>query len=173
MNKKILMVIAQKNFRDEEFFDPKKVFEDMGAKVTVASNSLDTATGILGGRVKPDICIADAHSEEYDAIVISGGGGSKTYLWDNEDLRSVVMKAYQQDKVVAAICISPVVLAKAGILKGKKCTVFKDAECIRILKDNGAIYEDKGVMSSGNVITSRGPIEATDFGKVVLKMLGE
>ena len=49
--KKILMVIAQQDFRDEELFEPKEVFEGAGASVFVAAPRKETATGMLGGKV--------------------------------------------------------------------------------------------------------------------------
>ncbi|WP_135613076.1 DJ-1/PfpI family protein [Methanococcoides sp. AM1] len=167
--KKILMVIAQENFRDEEFFEPKEVFEKNDAKVTVASNTTKKAKGILGGKVKPDLSISDVNIDEYDAISITGGGGAKQYLWNNKELQDIVRKAYEKGKVVAAICISPVVLANAGILEGKKSTVFKNDETVSILKEKGAKHKDKGVISDGKIVTGRDPKSATEYGKAVLK----
>lgn len=172
-SKKILMVIAQENFRDEEYLDPRKVFEKSGYGVTVASNTRDTAKGMKGGKVNPDIAIADADASNYDAIVVVGGGGSRQYLWDNVKLRSLVKEADKAGKVVAAICISPVVLAKAGLLKGKNCTVFNDSQCVKLLKKNGAKYADRDVIREGKIVTGRDPKAATRFGEAVLEALKE
>jgi putative intracellular protease/amidase len=43
--KKLLMVIPRTQFRDEEFFGPKKILEDEGAKVVVASTAVRTCYG--------------------------------------------------------------------------------------------------------------------------------
>jgi len=75
--KKILLVIAQEQFRDEECFVPKQLFESAGVKVTVAAESTKIAKGMLGGTIKPDITISETNIDDYDAIVISGGSGSK------------------------------------------------------------------------------------------------
>jgi len=169
--KKILLVIAQEQFRDEECFVPKQLFEAAGVDVTVAAEFTETAKGMLGGTIKPDIMISGASMDDYDALVISGGGGSKTYLWGNKDLQQLVMDAYASGKVVSALCISPVVLARAGILEGKKSTVFKSPETLRELKEHGALHEDREVIVSGNVITGRDPKAAEAFGKAVLEAL--
>lgn len=169
--KKVLMVIAQENFRDEEFFEPKKVLEDNGIDVTVASSSKETAIGMLGGTAKPDIKISDANMDDYDAIVISGGSGSKEYLWDNKDLHKLVNKAYSDNKIVSAICVSPVVLAKSGILEGKNVTVFDDPNSINEIKECGACYENESVVTCENIITGKGPDYAEEFGKEVLNSL--
>lgn len=92
-DKKILLVIAQEQFRDEECFVPKQLFEAAGVKVTIAAESKKTSKGMLGGTIKPDIAISDARIDDYDAIVISGGSGSKKYLWDNRALQALVKEA--------------------------------------------------------------------------------
>ncbi len=171
-SKNILMVIAQKNFRDEEFLDPARVFKENGLKVTVASNTTKKAKGMIKEEIKPDISISNADMADYDAIVIIGGGGSRQYLWDNADLHKLVREAKLQDKVVAAICISPVVLAKAGVLKGRKSTVFKDPESIKFLKENGAGYKDKPVIKDEKIVTGRDPKSAVLFGETILEVLG-
>jgi len=169
--KKILLVIAQEQFRDEECFVPKQLFEAAGVKVTVAAEFTETAKGMLGGTIKPDIRIAEASLADYDAIVISGGAGARVYLWDNKTLQQLVKDAYAKGKVVSAICISPVVLARAGILKGKKSTVFKSPDTLHELKEHGALHEDREVIVSGRVITGRDPKSAEAFGKAVLEAL--
>ncbi|RJQ24710.1 MAG: DJ-1/PfpI family protein [Peptococcaceae bacterium] len=168
--KSILMVIAPKEFRDEEFFKPKEIFEEKGAKVAVASTTADIATGMLGMTVKPDSKISDVNMKDYDAIVIVGGIGSKKHLWGNSRLITLVQDAYNQDKIISAICLSPPVLAKASILEGKKATVFPDQEAIDELKKNGATYVNENVVASDRIVTARGPESAKEFGEALVKM---
>ncbi|ACX72635.1 intracellular protease, PfpI family [Methanocaldococcus vulcanius M7] len=170
-NKKVLMVIAPKDFRDEELFEPMAVFEANGLKVDVVSTKKGTCIGMLGNKITVNKTINEVNPNEYVAIVIPGGIGSKEYLWNNTELLSLVKKFYEDHKVVAAICLSPVVLARAGILKGKKATVFPDPEAIEELKKYGAIYEDKGVVVDGNIITAQSPNYARVFGLEVLKVI--
>ncbi|PAV10452.1 hypothetical protein ASJ81_13375 [Methanosarcina spelaei] len=170
-DKKILLIIAQEQFRDEECFVPKQLFEAAGVKVTVAAESTKTAKGMLGGTIKPDVAISDARIEDYDAIVISGGSDSREYLWNNKTLQALIKEADALKKVISAICISPVVLARAGILKGKESTVFKSPDTLRELKEHGAVYLNQDVVVSGRVITGRDPASADMFGKAVLETL--
>jgi len=169
--KTILMVIAPKGFRDEELFEPKRIFEEKGAKVKIASTKEEVAQGMLGGRVKPDLKISEVSIGEYDAIVIVGGIGSKEYLWEDKELRSLVKEAFDEDKIVSAICLSPVVLARAKVLKDKKATVFPALEAINELKKNGAIYIDDEVVVSDNIVTARGPEAAKEFALKIWKLL--
>jgi protease I len=71
------------------------------------------------------------------------------------------------NKVVAAICLSPVVLARAGILKGKDATVFPSNDAVEELKNAGVKYVDKPVVISGKIITARDPKAAEEFAKTI------
>jgi len=170
-NKSILMVIAPKDFRDEELFEPKKIFEEKGAKVSLASTVLNEVKGMLGGTAKPQLRISEAKAEDYDAIVIVGGIGSKEYLWGDKELSNLVKQAYREGKLVAAICLSPVVLARAGILKGKQATVFPAPEAVEELKRNGADYVNQKVVVSGKIITARDTKSARDFALAIAEHL--
>jgi protease I len=114
--KKVLMIIAPKNFRDEEFLEPKNVLEKAGIEVKVASTIKGTAKGMLGANVDVETTVDEVNPAEYDAVVVVGGSGSQTYLWDNKRVQEIVKKAESLGKIVSAICISPVVLARAAPL---------------------------------------------------------
>jgi protease I len=80
----------------------------------------------------------------------------------------------EKDKILAAICISPVILANAGVLKGKKATVWSsplDKNPIRILKNGGAIYKDALVVVDGKIVTANGPEAAKEFGEALVSLL--
>ncbi len=171
---KILMVIAPKNFRDEELFIPKKIFEDNGYEVEVVSTTKGIHVGMLGGIIETNKTIYEINNiSQYSALVIPGGIGSKEYLWNNKKLQDIVREFYKENKVIGAICLSPVILAKAGILKGKKATVFPDKEAIEELKKGGAIYIDKGVVVDGNIVTAKSPKYAKEFGEEIIKLLSQ
>ncbi len=168
---KVLMVIAEKTFRDEEFAEPKKIIALAGHKVTVASSSSSNAIGKLGMIVKPDTTISAVVPSDYDAVVIAGGPGTPAYLWSNRPLLKAVKTICDKGGIVAAICLAPVVLAKAGLLRGKKCTVFPTADSLREMEIGGALLQRSHVVIDGKLVTADGPSAATAFGEAVLKLL--
>lgn len=172
-NKKVAMIIAFKNFRDAEYFIPKEILEGAGAKIITVSTKLGTAIGADGGDTEVDILLENLNPADFDAIVFIGGPGCLQYL-DNENSYKVARETVSQNKVLGSICISPVILAKAGVLKGKKATVWNspmDKGPVKILKENGAIYEDKDVVVDGKIITANGPDAAEEFGKKLVEVL--
>ncbi|MDF2954406.1 DJ-1/PfpI family protein [Candidatus Alkanophaga liquidiphilum] len=168
---RILMVIAPEGFRDDELFVPKEIFEEHGAEVKIASITTKPAKGMLGAVVEPDVMISDVSVESFDVVVVIGGVGSKEYLWDDFTLRTLVKDAYDAGKVVAAICLSPVVLARAGVLEGKEATVFPEPEAVEELERGGAIYADESIVVADNIVTARDPESAEDFALAIWAVL--
>ena len=166
--KKILMVIASDQFRDEEYQKPRGILEQEGAKVTVASSSLKEATGMLGLKVKADILLKDADMKQYAAVIFVGGMGATEY-WDNPDAHRLAKAAYDAGKPTTAICLAPMTLANAGLLKGKKATIWKDAA--GDFKTKGVVYTGKPVEKDGRLITGSGPDAAEEFGKALVEAL--
>lgn len=166
--KNILMIIASQNFRDEELLKPKQIFEKQGFKVTIASSSLNTATGMLGAKVKPEITIENVNVKNYDAVVFVGGVGATEYFQNPLALK-IVRDTVKQDKILAAICIAPRILAEAGVLKGKKATVWKSEA--NALKSKQAIYTAEDVTVDGKIVTASGPHAAEAFGNAIVKLL--
>jgi len=168
--KKALMIIASHDFRDEELFKPRELFIQEGIEVVLASSSLKNSRGMLGKIAQPDILIEEVKVEEFDVIVFVGGSGSSEY-WDSPVAMEIAKKSLSLGKLICAICIAPVILANAGILYGKKATVYPSE--IDRLKAKGAIYTEKDVVIDGNIITGKGPHSAREFGETIIKILGE
>jgi len=168
--KKAVMLIAQNNFRDEELLKPKEVLEKNGVIVTVASSSLKESTGMLGAKVKPDILFTNINVADYDAVIFVGGSGASEY-WDNPTAHKIANEANNAKKIVGAICIAPVTLAKAGLLKDKKATTFSST--INDIKSAGAKYTGAEVEIDGNIITASGPAAAQKFGETIVKALNQ
>ena len=171
--KKVAMIIAFKDFRDEEYFVPKEILEKAGIEVKTASNKKGIAIGADGGDVKVDLLVSEINPAEFAAVVFIGGSGCLENL-DNESSYRVAQETVSQNRVLASICISPVILAKAGVLEGKKATFWSsvmDRSPIKILQNNGAIYEDKRVVVEGKIITGNGPEAAEEFGQAIVEVL--
>ncbi|MGB7062286.1 MAG: DJ-1/PfpI family protein [Candidatus Zixiibacteriota bacterium] len=168
--KKVVMIIAPQNFRDEELFEPKQILTEKGAEVKVASASLEMAGGMLGAEIQPDMLTSDIEPDQWDAIILIGGTGASRY-WEDSSIHSMLNEAVKQNKIVGAICIAPVTLANAGILSGKRATVYISER--QKLTDKGAECSFKDVQRDGNIITASGPPAAKGFGEAIAEALAE
>ena len=170
-NTEIVLVAAPEGFRDEELFIPEDVFSEAGAFVLTASTTKDIIHGSQGGSTEPDLHIEDINVESLDALVIAGGSGARRLLWQDESLLRKVREANDRGKIIGAICISGAIPALAGIMKGRRGTVYPDPEAIEVLRKHGEIYVDEGVVVDGNVVTAKGPQYAREFAEAILALL--
>ncbi len=169
--KRVAMIIAFNNFKDEEYLDTKEELKKGGIEIEVVSNSIGIAKGVGGTKVEIKKTIKELNIDDYDGVVFIGGSGVLENL-DNSDSYKIAKEAISKNKILAAICISPVILAKSGVLNGKKATVWSsilDKSPIKELEKNGAIYLDQSVVVDGKIITGNGPKAAHQFGKTIVQ----
>lgn len=167
---KVLFIIAPQNYQDKELSIPKKILEEAGYDCDVASTSNETATGMLGGVVRPDLSVREVDIMDYDLIVVVGGSGSPV-LANHREVLDVLGQADDQGKKLGAICLGPMILAKAEVLAGKKATVFKTKDSLAALEQGGADFIDAGVVTDAGLVTANGPAEAEAFGNELIKLL--
>lgn len=172
-DKKALFVIAFKDFRDEEYFQPKEILEKAGFEVFNTSSEKGIAQGTEGGEVNINFSINNVKVSNFDVVVFIGGPGAGRNI-DDKRFQQLAVEAIKNDKVLAAICIAPVILAKARVLKNKKATVWSnvlDKSAISILKEGGAEYVNKSVVIDGKIITADGPRAAKEFAEKIIEIV--
>ncbi|MDO8626163.1 MAG: DJ-1/PfpI family protein [Candidatus Magasanikbacteria bacterium] len=172
MPKKVLLIIAHEGFQPMEYSAPKKVLADAGVTVVTASDASGIATSAhTGERVMVDLTLLEVRAVDYDGIFFIGGQGALDHL-DNEDSYRVAREAAASGKLWGAICVSPRILANAGVLKNKIATGWDgDNELAGILAAAGATYQRESVVQDGQLITGSGPAAAEEFGKTILAVL--
>jgi len=166
--KKALMIIAGNNFRDEEFFKPFDLLQQCGVAITVASSRKDKARSVFGKEVTPNLLLADCKAGDYDALVFIGGPGATEYFM-NPAAHALACSAAESEKIVAAICIAPVILANAGVLKGKHAVCFPALQ--EKLARQGVLIGTQSVMRDGCFLTAVGPEVAREFAETLVNML--
>ena len=124
--------------------------------------------------------IADLTLEEYlndcgnalpDCVICPGGSVGATNLSNCTELLNHLEKAWDNNKLVAAICASPaVVLGKTKIPEDKKWTCYPgmQTESKETYVPN---YINEVVVTDGNLVTSRGPGASEQFAMELVKIL--
>ena len=165
--KKVMVVVPHTQFRDEEFFEPAKILSGEGAQIVVASTAARTCYGVKGGTVQAELAIADAKAEDYAALVICGGPSVPEFFWNDKKLQELSTAMSASGKVVGAICLSTVVLAKAKLLTGREATVYYLPEALEELKTAGAKYVKETLLIHDNIILAEGPPDSQRFGQAI------
>ena len=106
--------------------------------------------------VIPSKTISDVNITDYDCVILPGTINPLPALYD-ENLISFLKSGTNTDVVFAAISSSPLLLAKAGVLSGKKFTAgffMQMTEVYSFVEKENFIH--KGIVCDGNVITGIG-----------------
>ncbi|MFA4833485.1 MAG: DJ-1/PfpI family protein [Patescibacteria group bacterium] len=164
----ILMVVAPRGFRDAEYSDPRKIFEEAGIKVQVASIQPGVAVGAEGLEVNVDLTVGQAEPEKFEAVVFIGGPGMLEII-DDESLQVLAKKFYQEGKITAAICAASAILAQAGVLEGKTAAGWSGVR--ETIEKGGATFSSQSVVTDGKIITADGPASAREFGEEIVEAL--
>lgn len=170
--KHALFIVAPENFRDEELFVPREILEKNGITTTVASREAGICHGKLGGEVEAAIGLNQINVEDFDAIIFVGGNGAQIF-WDNPAALLIAQKAIKNDKILAAICAAPTILALAKVLRNKKAAVFPDKNYEKILTDHGAELSLNAIEIDGKIITANGPTAAAEFANAISEKLAK
>lgn len=161
---KILFVVAPRDFRDEEYTVPHETLTEAGAEAEVASLETGTAVGADGAEVEVTLAAKDATPDDFAAVVFIGGPGMMEYV-DDPDLTGLAKRFAQAEKVVAAICVAPAILAHADLLEGRRATVWEgEAET---LEEKGATLADEDAVVDGKIVTAPGPDAAQAFADAI------
>ena len=166
-----LLVLANYDFRDEEYQDTFQALKDAGIETKVAALSNEDCKGIGGTTVSVDYTLDEVDAIQFSAIVFIGGIGIEDYLHD-ESVHAVAKSFFSAGKIVAAICWAPAILANAGILGGRNVTAWEGAR--NDITGAGANYTGEMVTIDGTLITASGPDAASQFGVILAKkIIGE
>jgi len=161
-----LIIIAHSDFQDHEYEGTREGLEDAGYAITVASTEVGPCTGKYGVTEEATIALKDVDVSRYDKVAFIGGPGAAA-LTDNADAHRIARDTLEQGRKLGAICIAPTILARAGVLKGKKATVWDSGgEQAAILEAGGASYTGEDVTVDGDIVTANGPPAAEEFGRV-------
>ncbi|XP_022759745.1 DJ-1 protein homolog E-like [Durio zibethinus] len=117
--------------------------------------------------------------ECYDALIIPGGRFTELLSVDDKVL-SIVKGFAEAGKPIATSCHSQLLLAAAGLLKGKKCTAFASMKPV-IEMAGGVWWEQPGITSvfdinaclkDGNILSSIGWPAHAEYLKVLFESMG-
>jgi 4-methyl-5(b-hydroxyethyl)-thiazole monophosphate biosynthesis len=138
-------------------------------EVVVASPGGAVVTGSRGTRLVPDQALESALESSFELVVLPGGLPGADRLAEHEGLRGVLQGRVARGQRVAAICAAPRVLARAGLLEGRRVTCFPGA--LEGFEPSGGQVTGTPLEEDGPILTSRGPGTAMDFALRLIEVL--
>ncbi len=168
---KNVAILAEEIYEDPELWYPYYRLQEAGARVRViGTGSAQTYLSKHGYPVTVDARADDVSASEFDAVIIPGGFAPDR-LRRYPAVLKLVRDAFEQGKVIAAICHAGWVLVSAGVLRGRTVT------SVPAIKDDmanaGATWVDREVVRDGNLITSRTPADLPAYCRTIIAALRE
>ena len=164
---KVLIPLAN-GFEDIEAVSIVDVLRRGGVEVVTASihgtSGVRSAHGI---DMRADALFDDVEDDDFDAIVLPGGGEGTENLKACGPLIRRLQRQREENRLICAICAAPTVLAAAGVLdEGVHVTCYPTCQM-----DLDREWSPAAVVSDGLIITGQAPGSALLFSLVVLQAL--
>ena len=129
------------------------------------AGSVKASRGVV---LQPDTTLDEALQDEYDMVVLPGGGPGSDRLDADDRIRQLLIQMANSEKFTAAICAAPKVLKSAGLLEGRQVTCYPG---VLDTADLPGLDTEQRVVRDGKVVTSRGPGTAMDFALQLIEIL--
>ena len=171
-----LLVIPQNRFCEQQLFDLKEVLEGGGGECRILSKSGKEAKGEAKTLFQPDGMLVDWNrflqgKPKYDAVIVIGGKGAKSSIWEDTILPQILTDHFRAGKILGAFGLSVVALARAGLVSRYEVSAQKEEACLKELDDAGAFPEEKNFVVVNRIITSNDSSTGKIFGETILELL--
>lgn len=157
-------VFLANGFEETEAIAPIDIMRRAKLEVKTVGVTGEFVTSSHGVTVKADILLKDVDFNNLEGVVLPGGMPGTLNLEKSEEVLNSVKYAYENKKIVSAICAAPSILGHLGILENRNATSFPgfDTEL------KGANYTANPVEIDENVITAKGAGCAVAFGHAIV-----
>ena len=167
--------LVEHGFEQSELLEPRKALEAAGARVDVVSPVEGSVKGwnhgSWGEEVKVDRPLAQAHADDYDALLLPGGVMNPDRLRINESAVQFVKAFTATNRPVAAICHGPWTLIEADALRDRRLTSWPSLKTD--LRNAGAIWVDSEVIDDRGLVTSRKPDDIPEFNRRMIEVFAD
>lgn len=176
LNGKRVAILTENGFEEVELTSPKKALEDAGAEVDIVSSAKNEKvrgwkSGNWSSEIQVDKHVEDVSVDDYDGLMIPGGVINPDKMRRQEAFIRFAKNFIQSGKPVATICHGPQLLIETDALRGRRMTSFPGIKTD--LKNAGAEWEDKEVVTDNGLVTSRSPEDLEAFNKKMIEEIRE
>lgn len=171
---KRVLIVATDGFEESELFGPRELLMAQGADVRLAAPDRSPIQATVhddpGKTIRPDLLIADARSEDFDALILPGGVRNPDTLRMNAAAIALIRAFVAAGKPVGAICHGPWLLVEADVVRGRTVTSWPSIRTD--LRNAGAKVIDEPAVIDGNLVTSRNPDDVPAFTEAIARLIG-
>jgi len=172
---KRVAILATDGVEQVELTEPRKALDEAGAKTVVVSPKRGKIKGWQhdqwGDEISVDQELEGANAETFDALLLPGGVMNPDHLRMNKKAVQFVKSFFDAGKPVAAICHGPWLLVEADVVRGRSVTSWPSLQTD--LRNAGADWVDREVVTDEGLVTSRKPDDIPAFSRKMIEEFGE
>ncbi len=168
-------ILATDGFEQVELVEPRKALTEAGAETKIVSPKDGKIRGWKfkdwGDELPVDVALAQAHPQDFDALVLPGGVINPDRLRMDDKAVAFVQAFVESGKPVAAICHGPWTLIETGKVRGRRMTSWPSLRTD--LRNAGAEWQDHEVVVDRNLVTSRKPDDLPAFNREAIRLFAQ
>jgi protease I len=172
---KRVAILATDGVEQVELTEPRKALDEAGAKTTLVSPKSGKIKGWQhdhwGEELKVDLALESANADTFDALLLPGGVMNPDQLRMNKQAVQFVRSFFDAGKPVAAICHAPWMLVEADVVSGRSVTSWPSLQTD--LRNAGADWVDREVVTDQGLVTSRKPDDIPAFNRKMIEEFAE
>lgn len=168
INKSVLIILSASGFNEDEFRVITTLLKKGGYKYFIASDAVSCCVGSYGVKVKNDISLLNARENNFSGVILIGGEGMTKYF-ENKIIQKLVRSFHEKRKTIGAICCAPIIIGKAGLLRGKSATCHPNYASE--FQQCGCNFQNADVVADGNILTSNLPGAASKFTSSFMELI--
>lgn len=159
-----IAILADNGVAGGELAAARKALEAAGAGTRIVAPRLGTLApsggGAAGGSVSAQAALGDTSPEDYDALLIVGGGSPQLLRIEAAAVH-FVRAFFESEKPVAALGDGLALLIEAGVVKDRRVT--GSAAAAAELRRAGAQWVDQPVVDDRGLVTGRSGADVDAF----------
>jgi protease I len=172
---KRVAILATDGVEQVELTEPKKALDAAGAQTVVISPKPRSIKGWQhdhwGDEIQVDRPLDSARADDFDALMLPGGVINADTLRLDERAVQFVRRFFEAGKPVAAICHAPWMLVEADVARGRTITSWPSLRTD--LRNAGAEWVDREVVTDEGLVTSRKPDDIPAFNRKMIEEFAE
>ena len=167
-NRRAYILLAD-GFEALETIAPIDVLCRAGVEVcrVAVGGSLDVSSSHGLVTLRCDLLIEAADMSDGDVLILPGGNPGYHNLRNSAAVQGVVREYFASERLVAAICGAPTVLAAAGVACGRRITCHSSV----VAEMGDYDYRGGAVVEDGNLLTSAGAGCSVEFALAIARRL--
>jgi protease I len=166
----VLVVVPPRDYGEQTLRHARSSLHNVHVGTwSVSTNWSDLIKGRLQDEFMVDGDVAGAKMDGYSGVLFVGGEGAMD-LAANADAQRLAREAAAAGKMIGAWGHATAILARAGILKGRKVTGSPDVK--DLVLEAGGRFSGRQLERDGDLVTAADEAVGIRFGKTLAQIVG-